>query len=304
MSVSQFRHRKSGIGTCVRLNIAPCITRNCSAFDPPIDAAASTGVCRAGPPVEAALFFYFWSLTEGCTISGGAMRSTKIAARIIGVSVAPLLHQRLKFSIVPVGQHNTCGDKQVARRSRRFWQPLALQPKGPAARGVLRYRQFDRATQGRHANFATEHRFIKRDRQIDAQVVTVDLEERMRRDADRDQEIAGAVAGRGVALPLQSDLLAGSDTSGNLDIEFFAGRQPNALLRALDRLFQRHRHGDAEIEIERYTAGIELKGTTGAGSRAARRAAEHAVEDVLESATAAPRAGATGAECVGFETAG
>jgi hypothetical protein len=37
------------------------ITRNCTAFDPPIDAAASTGVCRAGPPVEAALFQFLVS---------------------------------------------------------------------------------------------------------------------------------------------------------------------------------------------------------------------------------------------------
>jgi hypothetical protein len=34
------------------------IKRNCHAFDPPIDAAASIGVCRAGPPVEAALYLF------------------------------------------------------------------------------------------------------------------------------------------------------------------------------------------------------------------------------------------------------
>src|ERR1700691_2775472 len=119
----------------------------------------------------------------------------------------------------------------------------------------------------------------------------------MRRDADRDQQIAGGVARRRFALSLESDLLAGGNAGGNPDIEFLAGRQPDALFRAVDRFFQRHRHGDAEIEIEPDTARIELKGIARAGSRAARAAAaEHAVEDVLKAAAAkAARTGATGA---------
>src|SRR6202165_1964569 len=235
--------------------------------------AASAGVLyRAGPPVEAAPFL-------------GTMRSNKIAARIVRVSVAPVLHQRLEFGIVPVRQHDAGGDEQIADSAGRLRQPLALEAKGPAARGILRYRQFDRAAQDRHANLAAEHRFIQRDRQIDAQIAAVDLEERMRHDTDRDQEIAGGMAGRGLALPFQPDLLSGGDAGGNLDIEFFAARQPDALLPALDRLFQRHRHGDVKVEIEGDSAGIELEGAAGAGPRAARRgAAEHAVEDVLETA--------------------
>src|ERR1700716_253749 len=113
------------------------------------------------------------------------------------------------------------------------------------------------------------------------------------------------MAGRALALPLQPDLLAGRDAGGNLDIEFLAGRQPDALLRALDGLFQRHRHGDAEIEIDRDPAGIELESTARAGPRAARRgAAEHAVENVLETAAAAePSGAAAAAEGVGLKPA-
>src|SRR6202043_946121 len=83
-------------------------------------------------------------------------------------------------------------------------------------------------------------------------------------------------------------------------------RQPDALFRAVDRFFQRHRHGNAEIEIERDAARIELEGIARAGPRAAHAAAEHAVEDVLKTATAkAARTGATGAEGAGFKpTAG
>src|ERR1700678_4235649 len=127
----------------------------------------------------------------------------------------------------------------------------------------------------------------------------------MRRDADRDQQIAGGVARRRFALSLEPDLLAGGNACGNPDIEFLAGRQPHALFRAPDRFLQRHRHGDAEIEIERDAARIEFKGAARAGPRAARAgAAEHAVEDVLEPAAAkAARTGAPGAEGAGFKPA-
>src|SRR5664279_3202914 len=127
----------------------------------------------------------------------------------------------------------------------------------------------------------------------------------MWRDADRDQEIAGGMAGRGLALSLKPDLLTGGNACGNPDIEFLAGRQPDTLFRALDRFFQRHRHGNAEIEIERDPARIELEGIARAGPRTAHAAAaEHAVEDVLEAATAkAARTGAAGAEGAGFKSA-
>src|SRR5712671_1541348 len=113
------------------------------------------------------------------------------------------------------------------------------------------------------------------------------------------------MAGRGFALPLQPDLLARGDCCGNLDIEFLAGRQPDTLLHAPDRFFQRHRHGDGKIEIDRDPARVEFEGGgAGTGTRAARRTPEHTVEDVLEAAAAkAARAGTAGAEGVGLEAA-
>src|SRR5882757_9034277 len=122
-------------------------------------------------------------------------------------------------------------------------------------------------------------------------------------DADRDQEIAGAMALRGLALAAQPDLLASSDTGRDFDIELLAVRQPDALLDALDRLFQRHRHGNAQIEIEADPAGIELKMAAGAGPLAPGRAAEHAVEDVLKARAARRPARAAGTKTVGFESA-
>src|SRR5215218_6593774 len=120
----------------------------------------------------------------------------------------------------------------------------------------------------------------------------------MRRDTDGDQQIAGTMALCGLALALQPDLLTGDDARRNPDIELLAGRQANALLGALDRLFQRHRHGDVEIEIEADTAGIEFKRAAAAGALPTGRATEHAVEDVLEAAGAGAAAAAEG---VGFE---
>src|ERR1700719_3090828 len=78
------------------------------------------------------------------------------------------------------------------------------------------------------------------------------------------------MARRGFALPLQPDLLTGGDAGRNLDIEFLAGRQPDAPLRAVDRLFQRHRHGDGKVEVERDAAGIELGGVDASPPPAAR----------------------------------
>src|SRR6185503_1210815 len=97
------------------------------------------------------------------------------------------------------------------------------------------------------------------------------------------------------------------DNAGrNLDVEFLAVRQPDALLAALDRFFQRDGHGDIDVEIDPDPAGVEfeLGPTAGSGPRAAHPAAEHAVENVLERARALARTGAAATEIVALETAG
>src|SRR5665213_503505 len=257
--------------------------------------AASIGVWyRAGPPFEAAPF---WLRRYD---PANSRKSAEIAARIVGMSGAPLFHQRLELGVVPVRQHNPGGDEQVAGRP-RLRQALAFEAENPPAGGVLRNRQLDRVAQGRNTDLAAQNGLIQRNRQVDAQIVAVDLEEGVRRDADRDQEIAGRMAGRGLALPLQADLLTGNDSGRNLDVEFLAGRQSNALFSTVDRLLQRHRHGDVEVEIERDAARVEFEMRAAARPRAASGAAEHAVEDVFETPAAA-RAGAASAEGPRLET--
>src|SRR6185436_17566291 len=230
-----------------------------------------------------------------------SLDSAEIAARIVRVAVAPLFHQCLKLGIVPVGQNYSGSDEQVPGAP-RFGQTLALEAEDAAAGGVFRNRQLDRAAERRHPDLAAQHRLIKRNGQIQPQIAAIDLEKRMRRDADRNQQIARRVARRGFALPLQSDLLAGGDTCRNPDVELLAVRQADALFTALDRLFQRHRHRDIQIEIEADPAGVEFKGPATTRTSAPGSTTEHAVEDILKACSA--RAGtAAGAEAVGLEAA-
>src|ERR1700712_54774 len=70
----------------------------------------------------AALRFFIWT----------CFWSAEIAARIVGVAVAPLLYQCFKLGIVPVGQNNPGRHEQVAG-SARLRQPLALEAEGAAA---------------------------------------------------------------------------------------------------------------------------------------------------------------------------
>src|SRR5262249_5996322 len=148
--------------------------------------------------------------------------SAQITAWIEGTAVAPFLHQAFELRVTAVRQH-VCGrQEQFAVAPSRFGQALALEAEGAAARGIFRDRQFDRALQRGHAPLAAQNRLIKRDGQVESQVTAVDLEERMRRDVDGDQEVAGPVVGHALALPPQPDLLTLGDTSRNLDVELLA----------------------------------------------------------------------------------
>src|SRR6516164_1265671 len=226
------------------------------------------------------------------------------------MAVAPFLHQRFEFRIVAVGQHDSGGDEEVAARAGRLRQPLALEAEGATAGRILRDRQLDRTGQGGHPHLPAQHRLIERHREVDPQIAAIDLEQRMRGDADGDQEITGLVTGRALALPLQADLLAVGDAGGDLDVELLAARQPHALLTAFHRLFQRRGHRDVEIEVEADAAGFKLEGIAAARATACAggSAAEHAVQDVLKTAGTAAAGGkaaaGTGAEGEALEAAG
>src|SRR5206468_5882002 len=143
--------------------------------------AASIGVWyRAGPPFEAAPFsgkpFVFQEIGRFLgkipgrprtvrhvlsvpRIAAESLDSAEIAARTIRVAVAPLFHQCLKLGIVPIGQNNSGGDKQVSG-SPRLGQTLALEAENAPAGGVFWNRQLHRAAERRHSNLAAQHRLI------------------------------------------------------------------------------------------------------------------------------------------------
>ena len=121
----------------------------------------------------------------------------------------------------------------------------------------------------------------------------------MRRDADRNREIARRVARRGFALPLQPDLLAGGDACRDPDVELLAGRQADALSPPLT-----DSSSDTVIATFRSRSRpIPPVSNSKSGRRPDVRpgTAEHAVEDILKARPASAARTAAGAEAVGLE---
>jgi hypothetical protein len=98
--------------------------------------------------------------------------------------------------------------------------------------------------------------------------------------------------------------LARSYAGGNPDIELLAGRQAYPLFCALDGVLERNGQRGIDVEVDPDAAGVEFELIAAAARTAAGRAAEHAVEDVLEAAAAGPASGAAArVEGVGLEAA-
>ncbi len=62
-------------------------------------------------------------------------------------------------------------------------QALALEPERPAARRIRRDRHLHFSGKRRHGDFRAEHRLVETDRQVEAQIRALRLEERMRHEA-------------------------------------------------------------------------------------------------------------------------
>jgi len=121
-------------------------------------AAASIGVCRAGPPVEAALFFYFCGpLIRPCTISGGALRSSQVrCADCKGCSVrAHFCINASSSASFPSGSIiRMVTNRSPCHSPSLFGSPLPFRRKGAAAsRLFFGIDNSTGATQSRHANF-------------------------------------------------------------------------------------------------------------------------------------------------------
>src|SRR6516165_9576365 len=108
------------------------------------------------------------SLESPGVVSGHAL------ARIVGLAVAPLAHQRLELAILTVGQDDADAGEEIAL-ALLAGEALALEAEGSSRIGARRDRQLDRAVEGGDAHLAAEHGFIERDRQVEPQVQAIGL---------------------------------------------------------------------------------------------------------------------------------
>src|SRR5262249_34366923 len=129
----------------------------------------------------------------------------QIPARIIGLAIAPLLHELLELIVDLFGQQNTHCCKQVARTAFCL-EALALEAKRASGICARRNSQFHSAVERGNANLSTKYGFVKRDWQFEAQVGAIRFEQRMWRDIDRDQCIARPATCARPTLPFEPDL--------------------------------------------------------------------------------------------------
>src|SRR5919201_2737894 len=127
----------------------------------------------------------------------------------------------------------------------RARHPLAREPDGPAVLRLRRDPQRDLALERWHDDLPAEQRLVERDRQLDAQIVAVAREDRMRLHSHAKIGVTGRPAVRSWrSLTGQPDALTVTDTRGDLHREplrrLARTRDLNDLLGPLVRLGQRH----------------------------------------------------------------
>src|SRR5690606_11834129 len=111
-----------------------------------------------------------------------------------------------------------------------------LQPQGLARTGAGRDAHVDFTVDRRHRHLAAEHRFIKRDRQIDQYIPALAAEEGARPDLDGDiRTDRGPAIQPRTALAPQPDTLPGAEADGHADVKRDPARHREAPLRAARR---------------------------------------------------------------------
>src|SRR4029450_6221554 len=185
-----------------------------------------------------------------------------------------------KLRVAALGQHDAYGSKQIALALLRG-KALAFEAEGAPRTGAGRNGELDRALKRRHAHLGAEYRLVERDRKLESQVGPGAGKQRVRRDRDGDQKVAGAAAGAGDPLPFQTDGLAVVQPGRNLHLNLPAGRQLHALVRALGRFRQRDRQRSSDVPAA--TAEIVLLELEAAWPPRTRRATERFLQNILKS---------------------
>src|SRR5690606_6330272 len=99
-------------------------------------------------------------------------------------------------------------------------QTLALDAQALAGLAVRRDGQLDPAVQGGYGDLAAKGRFPRQQRYRDDQIVSLDIEQRMRHQADLQEQVAiRPLADAGCSLALEANHLAIRNTGRNLHLQ-------------------------------------------------------------------------------------
>jgi hypothetical protein len=129
-----------------------------------------------------------------------------------------------------------------------FRQPLAAQPERPPG---IRHRgdvHFHRSRRGRHANLAAEHGILEVDREAQAQIAPLHDVAVLRRDLERQQEVARLGTARPrPAQPTKTDDLSVRHARGERDLHLPPPGERDSLLRLRRDVLDVDRQGRLDI---------------------------------------------------------
>src|SRR5262245_61384720 len=165
----------------------------------------------------------------------GSSRSSRAPPGVVAPLDLPLAHQLLKLIVAAFGQRDAYCHEQIAS-SVLGRESLAPEPERASGTGAARDRELDRPGKRRHPHLAAEHRLVERDRQVEPQVSALALEQRMRSNRHRDQDVTRAPAWTGEPLATQPDLLAVGEPGRDFHLDLLAAWQLHPALGAARRL--------------------------------------------------------------------
>ena len=229
----------------------------------------------------------FAGAAEAGLMQARRSRSAQVFARIVRLLSRHFFISVSRSSSLPSGSMIAYRGEKIAGAILGR-KTLALEPEGAAGVAAGRDGELDRAVERRNPDLAPEHGLIERDRKVEPQVRAVALEDRVRRNRHRDEQVAGAAPGAARPWPLRRICWPSARPAGNLDLDLLAGRQMDALLRAVRGFGQRdgQRRGEvAPAGLEALLVGFERRAA--ARPRTA-RTAEDVLEKILEAAKAPP----------------
>src|SRR5437773_546074 len=141
--------------------------------------------------------------------SGAARLLEEVAPDVLPAARRGDLARKLALFFVELRRHDDLdGAVEIPVAAARAGHPLAGETNSAP---VLRFRRDakgDPTLERRHSNFSAQHRFMHRDREVDAEVVAIAREERMRLHPNAEVRVPGRTSAHaGIPLPRKADPL-------------------------------------------------------------------------------------------------